>query len=237
MIRVLIAFLVLFTYSDVRLRPESREQEATPNRHPNYVAKDVGALDALVRLGALYNQPIGIICRDSEIVSRKVSLTVAEASVEESMRAVMNLLPEYEWSEDNGVFVVRPKVLPRQTEEMLNVIIPHIFAENIDMDGLSSRLWMELQVQVDPESRSRGFLLHGHLQNYYELGKVDLTNVRIDEVLNEIVRRRKIAAWVMLPPPDSIKGASRERLWGIVTYAQPPRPLSELCCLQLQDLY
>ncbi len=206
-------------------------QPASPQR--DYEISDTGALDALVRLGELYNHPMGIICGNTKIESRKIAVKVIQASAQEALRAVVAQLPEYKWREDNGVLIVEPAVLPTQTQNVMNIVIPRIFAENIDVDALSSRLWMELQIQVDPESRSRGFFGHSHLQDYYELGKIDLTNARIDRVLSEIVRRRKSAAWILLPPPDSLKGVPRDRLWAIVTYAKPPRPLDQLCCLRL----
>jgi len=199
----------------------------------DYEVTDLAALDALIRLGEVYNRPMGIICRDAKILSSKVKIRMAQATAEEALKAVMLQLSDYKWSENNGILQVRPKLLPAQTERMLGITIPRIAAEDIDMDALSNRLWMELQIQVDPESRSKGFIGHGNLRDYYELGGVDFTNARIDQVLDEIVRRRKSAAWILLPPPDVLKGVPRDRLWAIVTYATPPRPLNDLCCLRL----
>jgi hypothetical protein len=236
MIRTVASLTLLLTFGGISLNSEQIAQTHAPALGQDYEVRDIGALDALVRLGELYDRPMGIVCEDTKIVSRKVTVREIQAPVEQALQALIMQLPGYKWSVDNGVFVIRPAVLPTQTEKMLNIVIPRIFAESIDIDTLSNRLWMEIQIQVDPESQSKGFLLHGHLRNYYELGRIDLTNARIDQVLSEITRRRKSAAWVLLPPPDALKGVSRDRLWGIVTYAKPPQPLVQLCCLRLDYL-
>jgi hypothetical protein len=230
-IRIAATLGVLIVCASLGQNCDAQAQPA-PTRM-NFDVQGVGALDALIRLGELYDQPMGIICRDAEIATHSITLTLGDVSAQDAMQALMHRLPGYKWRKDNGVFLVQPEVLAPQTETMLKIVLPRIFVEKIDVDALSWRLWMELQVRVDSEARSRGFLMVGNTQNYYELGKVDLTNVRIDQVLNEIVRRKKSAAWVMLPPPEALKGASRDRLWGIVTYKQPPQPLDQLCCVKL----
>jgi len=236
MTRAFGAFAVLLVLSGplVGSEPSAQTQRSLPRQ--DYEATDIAALDALVRLGEIYDHPMGIICRDAKILSTKISVKITQATAQQALKELMVRLPEYKWSEDNGVFEVRPRLLPTQTEKILNIRIPRIVAENIDVDALSNRLWMELQIQMDPGNRSKGFIGHGHLRDYYELGRVDFTNAGVDQVLNEIARRRKSAAWILLPPPDVLSGALRERLWGIVTYASPPRPLDQLCCLRLDYL-
>jgi hypothetical protein len=211
-------------------RQSGSDQRALPSRL-NYEAHDISALDALIRLGEVYDRPIGIVSGNQKIATNKISMQVRQTTAREALVALMQQLPAYEWAEDNGVFVVRPHLIPPITKRMLSIVIPRISTQNTDIDGLSFRLWMEVQLQVDPDRRGKGFAGFGHLGNYFELGPMDLTNVRCDELLTEIVRRRNSAAWVVLPPPETLKGVPRERLWGIVTYANPPQPLDQLCCL------
>jgi hypothetical protein len=211
-------------------RPSKTEQ-GRPLRQ-DYEVRDVVAPDALIRLGELYDQPMGIVCGNNKIATTTlVTARTPNATPQEAMVALIRQLPEYEWKERSGVMVAQPRLVPPVTRGMLNTIIPSIAAQNIDIEALSFRLWMELQLQVDPESRTRGFAGVGHMRDYFELGEMNLNNIRIEEVLDEIVRRRRSAAWVVLPPPATLKGTPRERIWSIVTYANPPQPLERLCCL------
>jgi hypothetical protein len=211
----------------------SRNEQRTPLRR-DFEVHDIGALDALIRLGQLYGRPMGVVGGDKKIAERQTSVRAPQTTAHEAMAVLMRQLPGYEWREDNRVIIVQPRVLAPVTKQMLSVIIPSIAAKKVDIDGLSFRLWMELQLQVDPNSHRRGFAGTGHVRDYFDLGPINLTNVTVEEVLNEIVRRRGSAAWIALPPPETLKGAPRERLWSIVTYANPPQPLDQLCCLNLQ---
>jgi len=201
-----------FLGSKTRMQMQTQAPPLSPLQ--DFDVRDIGFLDALIRLGELYDNPMGIIFVEKKLVARKVTVKTLQASVQQALAALTAQLPEYAWSESNGVLLVRPRVLPPQTQKMLDIVMPRIFAESIDIDSLSNRLWMEVQIQADPESRSRGFMMHSHAREYYELGRIDFTNVRIDEVLSEIVRRRRSAAWVLLPPPEELKGARRATGFG-----------------------
>lgn len=83
---------------------------------------------------------------------------------------------------------------------------------------MSWLLWMEVQIKVDPDAKPRGFMITSHESGLYNLGDIDLKDVRVDQVLNEMVRRRRAAAWILLPSPKTLKGADRDSLWGIVGY-------------------
>ena len=208
-------------------RAGPNEQGIAPRR--NYVVNNVGALDALIRLGQLYERPMGIVSGDRKIATTQVSVRTAQATTQEAMAALMRQLPEYEWREDRGVIVVQPRVVPPVAKKMLRTVISKFAAGDSSTEQLSALLWWELQRTVDPESARRGYWGIGH--DYVRIGPVDLTNVTIDQMLTEIVRRRGSAAWVVPPPPVTLKGAPRDRLWSIVIYASPPQPLDQLCCL------
>lgn len=202
----------------------------------DYEAHNISPLDALIHLGELYDQPLGIVSADQKIATDLVSAQAPKATSREALAALMQELPAYEWTESEGVLIVRPRAVPPLTKRMLGIVIQRISAQNVDIDALSFRLWMEIQLQVDPESRTKGFMGVGHSRDDFDLGPLDLTNVTVEGVLDEIVRKRKSAAWVVLPPPQTLKGTSRDRLWGIVTYSVPPQPLDQLCCLNLEYL-
>ncbi len=233
--RGLALFFLLGTYLNPSATTPINGQRSQEDRR-DYEVHDIGALDALIQLGELYDRPMGIISGNQTIAAIKVSARSRQATALEATSALVHQLPGYEWAEVDGVLVVRPHVLPSITNRMLAIVISRITAQNMDIDSLNFRLWMELQLQVDPESRTKGFAGIGHLRHYFDLGQIDLTNVRIDEVLNELVRRKKSAAWVIPPPPETLKGTPREKLWGIVFYSNPPLPLDRLCCLNQDSL-
>ena len=186
----------------------------------------------MLRLGQAYGQPLGIISADKKIANMRLSLRTPESTARQAIEALLKQIPGYDWTEERGVFVMRPRALPPSTKRMLGIVIPRIAAENISLDALNFRLWMEIQLQVDPERKSKGFMGFGHDPS--ELGRFDLKDVTVEDVLDEIVRRRGNSAWVALPPPDSLKGVPPERLWNYVTYSTPARPLDQLCCLHME---
>ncbi|SRR5712692_7487815 len=203
------------------------EQGAAPRR--DYEVHDIGALDALIQLGQLYDQPMGIVCGDKKIATTHVSVRAHQATTQEAMTLLIGQLPGYEWGDRSGVVLVQPRVLPLLSEKMLQTVIPKFVAKDSGTEQLSALLWWELQRRLDPESAGTGYWGISH--DPVRIGLIDLSNVTTGEVLSEIVRRRKSAAWVVLPPPETLKGTPRERLWGIVTYTNPAQPLDRLCCL------
>lgn len=223
--------LVILILTSVSLCPDgmpgTNEQGARPRR--DYEVHDIGALDALIRLGQLYDRPLGIVSGDKKIATTQISIRAPQATAQEAMTVLIRQLPAYEWREDRGVIIVQPHVLPPLARKLLGTVISRVVAHDSSAEQLSALLWWELQRRLDPENAPQGYWGVSH--DRVRIIHFNLTNASVQEVLNEIARRRGSAAWIALPPPETLKGAPRERLWSIVTYADPPEPLDRLCCL------
>jgi hypothetical protein len=138
--RALASLALLLAFGGFHASSRRQARTQSPPRLQDFEVSDIGALDALVRLGELYDRPMGIICANARIASRKVTVRVLHASFRQALRALIVKLPGYSLSEDNSVVLVRPTALPPQTEKVLSIVIPRIAAENIDIDALSFRL-------------------------------------------------------------------------------------------------
>jgi hypothetical protein len=224
-------FALFFLYPLLFRTAKADDQKAPSQR--DFEAQDVSALDALVRLGQVYELPMAIISLDTRIANTRVVVRVVGATVKVAMSEVMKNLPDYEWRQRNGLIVVEPRAIPTITKQLLDTAIPDISVEQADVDGINFLLWMELQLQVDPARKAKGFLGSGHLRNYRRLGRLDLKNATIERALDEIVLRIGKAAWIVFPPPPTLKNTPRDRLWSVVSYADPPAPLDQLCCIDL----
>src|SRR5712692_5943986 len=111
------------------------EQGAAARR--DYEVHDIGVLDALIQLGQLYDQPMGIVCGDKKIASIRVSVQAPGATAQEAMALLIRQLPGYKWSEDKSLILVRPRLVAPITKRILHAVIRSIAAKNMDVDALS----------------------------------------------------------------------------------------------------
>lgn len=200
-----------------------------PPLRKDYGVRNIAALDALIRLGETYNVPMGIVCGDDKIATTLVSAEALQAVPEKAMDQLVRQLPGYEWKERKGVIVVQPVQIPGMTNRMLLTVIPRLTAKRSSLDDLSARLFRELQVQLNPKGTSGGYMAITHGPAVIE--SFDTANTSVRDILNEIVRKGRSAAWIVLPSIRYVKGAPLDSLWSIVFYRDPPQPLGELCCL------
>ncbi len=191
----------------------------------------VSALDAAIRIGQVFDRPLGIICADASIATIDVSLHLPGATVESAFNELLRNLQQYEWRDEGGVIVFRPHEIPEPAQRLLEIVIPRFAARKARTAELSDLLWMEVQLQMDPTVQ--GFYGLRRSRDDAEIGPLDMAGANVESILNEIVRRRKKAAWIVPPAPAKLLAAQNDRLWAIVTYAHPPEPLSDLCCINM----
>ena len=120
------------------------------------------------------------------------------------------------------------------TERLFTTVIPSFEAREATTGQLSNLLWMDLQLRLDPTER--GFATIYHSNDHSLLAPIRLQDITVKDVLNEIVRRRKSAAWIGFPAPVNLLNVPGDKLWNIVTYDDPPAAVTELCCLDRNNL-
>ena len=232
--KVQISKMVLILILTVCLAAKTSPSQQKPAARHDYRVQNVTALDALIRLGETYNQPMGIVCGDNKIPKMLVSVEASQSTPQEAMDLLMRQLPEYEWKESGGVIFVLPRAMPPLTNKMLTTTITRFTAKDSSADHFSMLLWWELQRKLDPKSGAAGYMGVSH-DITHPIDSIDLKGASVQQVLSEIVRKRRSAAWVIPPSIRSVKNTPRDRLWDIIIYAAPPLPLAQLCCLNMDD--
>jgi len=192
-------------------------------------------IDALLSLGQLYNRPLGIVGSDKSILAPTLSVQVSQAQFADVLARVMSQLSKYEAHEVQGVVLIQPLNRDVATERLFTMVLPNFDSETkATLTELADLLWMDVELRVDPSIR--GFAGIRHETDFKEFQPIHLVDVTVEDVLNELVRRRRSAAWVGFSAPEVLTGVQRERLWSIVSYEDPPVPVENLCCLNRTSL-
>ena len=205
-----------------------------PAQHREIVVGNKTAIDALLWFGELCSQPLGMIASDKTIASAQISLNLANGDCDDAFARILQKIPNYKSERIDGVLVIQPAVRDPETEELFTTVIPKFGAVEATTGQLSDLLWMEVQLRNDPTIR--GFAGIRHTKDHTLLAAFDLRDATVQQVLNEIVRRRRSAAWVGFHPIQPSNGAPRQMPWNIIAYEVPPAPIEDLCCLDRSNL-
>src|SRR5581483_2090502 len=188
----------------------------------DFIVRDASALDALIRLGEVYRRPIGVIVTDKSILA-PVTVRAISATIQDVLPALLKQLPKYRSEEVRGVIVVRPISPAAPLRQLLSVRLKEFDAPKANIVQIGRVLWMELRRNVDPVPPSGFFgISHEPIMDQTAIGPFHLAGANVEDVLSEIVRRHGAAAWLVLSPPKQLSGVTSNRLWNLVTYANPP---------------
>ena len=147
-------------------------------------------IDALLSLGQLYNRPLGIVGSDKSILAPTLSVQVSQAQFADVLARVMSQLSKYEAHEVQGVVLIQPLNRDVATERLFTMVLPNFDSETkATLTELADLLWMDVELRVDP--RIRGFAGIRHETDFKEFQPIHLVDVTVEDVLNELVRRRR----------------------------------------------
>ncbi len=187
-------------------------------------------LDALVQIGEITGIPLAIEYVDDSLLDRSIDVSVRNQTVANVLKNILSDGSGYSWSDEGGVIFISNNLERRPAQRRIfDHRIPSFQARAATAEELSNLLWMDLQIQLQP-SPPRGFAGTFPTGDQRKLGRFDLRERSVIQILNEIVRRFGRAAWIAKPFEGSPDSPLTEVPWGIVFYETPPKHLSELCC-------
>src|SRR5438874_12775575 len=97
--------MVLILILTVCLAAKTSPSQQKPAARHDYRVQNVTALDALIRLGETYNQPMGIVCGDNKIHKMLVSVEASQSTLQVTMDLLILLFSETELKESCGVLL------------------------------------------------------------------------------------------------------------------------------------
>jgi hypothetical protein len=175
-------------------------------------------LAALLALGKHTKVPLAILCADERFRNTsEVSVDIDNRSVADAISMITASQPDIRFKAEGGVVIIEPVPLPSECAFM-NLTIPEFAAQRDTVEHLSAKLWMTLEVQLDPGRASFAGVLHPSTLDR-KIGPVELRNRRVSELLNWMVQEHSGAAWPSFPCKN-VKAATNDQLWKIAFY--PP---------------
>jgi hypothetical protein len=189
----------------------------------------VTPFEALLQIGQRYRIPLGIVVGDKQIVTPVAEISVPQGDLRSALQAIMVFTPLYSWKQEQGVIVVAEVHPSAETRFLPSLVIRSFISPPSTVRQLSNQLWMSVQAELDPTRSGFWGVIHNDDQQL--VAPIKEKNASVEHILNDVVRYRRTAAWIILPPPPRIVDAPEDRLWGILTYADPSEPVEKLCCL------
>ncbi|HLW97808.1 MAG TPA: hypothetical protein VKR82_04120 [Candidatus Acidoferrales bacterium] len=211
-------------------RVQSTQGRLLTQQIPKFESHNITRLDALIRLTQQNHIPLGVEDTDRELLSDSVDFVINSGTVGSALTAMFKGAHGYDWSESNGVLSISKKFEGKRIEQnWYGRVIPEFHSRSATVEELSNLLRMDLALLDNPQ-------IHGFAGTFpggegRRLPPFDLRNQTVREVLNEIVRRYRDAAWVSATASAISEKEQVRPEWAIVFYHDPPLPLSQLCCL------
>jgi hypothetical protein len=172
-------------------------------------------LDALLAIAENVRVPFGIACADDSMRQTKVSVEINEGPLGNALSLITAGHPGVQFSVHHGVVVVERLPLPENCE-FLDLSIPDFYAERDTVEPLSAKLWMTLEMQLDPGKKGFAGILHPN-QADRAIGPADLRGEHVRDILNWMVEHHGASAWVATPN-NNPAAAANDELWKIVFY-------------------
>ncbi len=176
------------------------------------------AVEALLCIGQTFQVPLGIISSDSLLTNTQVSLNGVDVGLPSALDSVLLSVTSYKWSAVNNVIMLEKKDT-KLANTYLNIIVPDFEASSDTAEHLSAKLWMTIELQIDPKRGGFAGVLHPNAADKV-LPSISLKNKHVYEILNWIVAENGSAAWIAKPwPADQIQDLGMYDLWNIVFYS------------------
>ena len=179
---------------------------------------NIRMLDAILAVAKDLNSPLGIMCADERLRDSEITVDIDGMTAIDAFHAVTASQPDLRTTSLGGVVFVQRTPLPSYCS-FLVLKVPAFDAERDTVQHLSAKLWMTLEMQLDPKRTGFMGVLHPNAKDK-SIGPARLKGEQVKDILNWMVKQHGAAAWVGLPTTD-VKKASAEELWHIVFYDPP----------------
>ncbi len=192
-------------------------------RVPEFSAKGVPLLNALLQLGRDADVPLGIEFVDVDALHDRVNITLENKTFREVLDAILQSGQGYIWSAQHGVIFIQNQKLPLAPSSNLLefVISEYALTRPTTLAEANMLLLMELDVRIHGTQGFAGSYNPGDVRK--KIDPLRLTNKTVADILNTIVGSRKHAAWIAAAPPNKLAELPSSGLWKIIEYSGPAR--------------
>ena len=184
----------------------------------DFSATGLSRVAAVLKLGEQERVCFGIAYTDTQSLLEPISVSLSNTSIQQILRKIFAGETGYEFVEEDTAVLIARTLPPGQ---------PNFFARSISrfvvpratVQQISNALWMQVQVEVNPEIR--GFAGHfptGDLKDVID--GFDEQNVSLLQVLLSIIERSKGALWITTMNPTHVEKLPTECPWRILEYGQ-----------------
>ena len=184
------------------------------------------ALQALIDFSVRNQIPIGIVLvSDSGLCAPRERLAMKNAPAEKIMDSLL-VNSGYAWSNNDGVFVIKPKVVPETSDRVLRLKYPRFKSTATTLQGLGIVLSGLIRSSLESGGYATSILSSSDSTT---VKPFTLENVTVEEIANYIVRLNGKGAWILEPNPYESGQVKKGRLQ-IYGYGDDAGSLKSLSC-------
>ena len=194
---------------------------------------NITPLQGLARFGTENHVPIGIVAESPSGLCRPLrNIDLANAPVERVLDALIPG-PDYVWSNEGGVFVIKPRTVPESSQFLLQLRFDRFGTMKTTFQGLGLILALRIRGLLQSSTGIAGDILSS--TNAEEVNPMILENVTVEEVANRIVLQASKGLWILYPVPTESQQIGDVQQIYTYGYADDAETLSNLPCPNAKD--
>lgn len=199
--------------------------DAVPINH--FSVRGVSGRDALIRLGRQTKLPFGIV-EDQNLCRTQVVVEVRDKTVGAVLTSILDQLPGYLWSVNEGVIEIRPREVRPSARQILDIVVPHFAVGETTMALLTAYLQNQISAVLRPGQGSAGSIPVSPQATHVAPFKLD--NATVEQILNHIVKLKGHGLWILYSlPANGTERAVQSRV-DISSYADDSLPSEDGVC-------
>lgn len=189
---------------------------------PGFQARNISAVEALVKLGAQRNVCFGIEGVEAAKLTEPTDFDIGQTSLENAIRTIMGPRNVYRIEPHEGVVEIRS--VTNAAPGIFDQVIPSWETTGGPVQDVSTSLFMRLAVELNPDIKGfAGSYRPGDRAN--TVGAISEHDKTVRELLDVIIANTaKGAAWIAQIPAlktTDLRLAERGPAWAIVEYEGP----------------
>jgi len=185
-------------------------------------------LSSLVQLGWNNRMPLGIVIEGDGLCKAQVSDNKATISVDQLIRQITILDPNYVAEIEHNTLYVHPRVMSSSTVDALNIELSRFTTEASSAQDIGISLWMYIRALLVPQE---GSAFSGGTQHGSEtLPPINVSNRSVHQILDFIVTMGQGGFWVMQEVPAQWQSNPKNIPYNIFSYSGDRYLVNSLGC-------
>ena len=184
-------------------------------RATDFHSKGVGLTETLLKFSHQEHLPIAIEYVDRASMDQPIDVSLRNKTIRQALDSILRKGNGYSWRSRNRIVEITNRHASKRAEDQLNRVIPVFkISEGADVQMTSSMLWWQLQIELDPNLKGKGFL--GHSMGSSTIKPTTLHNRTVREILSYIVLNSQAEGWTVAGPPECLGFTPHCGLWYMI---------------------